>query len=127
MVDLAAMVSSTLSSERRSFQSVLMLANSVRKVRQVAEVLPPELTLTVLSSQNRVVETLSESGITSSILEENDQKNLLKAYKLFVYYEDDDQILDEIKTNTLVTTGQHDVGSTTDMAINLSEKIKGAK
>ena len=38
-----------------------------------------------------------------------------------------DQILDEIKTNTLVTTGQHDVGSTTDMAINLSENIKGAK
>ena len=62
-----------------------------------------------------------------SILEENDQKNLLKAYKLFVYYEDEDQTLDEIKTNTLVTTGQHDVGSTTDMAINLSENIKGAK
>ena len=62
-----------------------------------------------------------------SMLEENDQKNLLKAYKLFVYYEDDDQILEEIKTNTLVTTGQHDVGSTTDMAINLSENIKGAK
>ena len=32
-----------------------------------------------------------------------------------------------IKTNTLVSTGQHDVGSTTDMAINLSENIKGAK
>jgi len=61
------------------------------------------------------------------ILEENDVNNLLKAYKLFVFYEDDDQMLNKINTNTLVTTGQHDVGSTTDMAINLTENIKGAK
>ena len=62
-----------------------------------------------------------------SILSKNEHNNFIKVYKLFVNYEDDDQILDEIKTNTLVTTGQHDVGSTTDMAINLSENIKGAK
>lgn len=71
MVDLAAMVTSTLSSERRSFQSVLMLANSVRKVKMVAEVLPKELDLKVLSSQNRVVEALHEAGIESSLLEES--------------------------------------------------------
>ena len=71
MVDLAAMVTSTLSSERRSFQSVLMLANSVRKVKMVAEVLPDDLTLNVLSSQNRVVEALHESGIQCSLLEES--------------------------------------------------------
>ena len=71
MVDLAAMVTSTLSSERRSFRSVLMLANSVRKVKLVAEVLPPELSLSVLSSQSRVVDALNESGIKSSLLEEN--------------------------------------------------------
>ena len=62
-----------------------------------------------------------------SILDENNPENLLKTYKLFVNYEDDDQIIDKINTNTLVTTGQHDVGSTTVMAINLSEKVKGAK
>ena len=71
MVDLAAMVTSTLSSERRTFQSVLMLANSVRKVKMVAEVLPKELDLKVLSSQNRVVESLHEAGIESSLLEES--------------------------------------------------------
>lgn len=71
MVDLAAMVTSTLSSERRTFQSVLMLANSVRKVKMVAEVLPKELDLKVLSSQNRVVEALHEAGIESSLLEES--------------------------------------------------------
>ena len=62
-----------------------------------------------------------------SMLAENDHNNFLKTYKLFVNYEDDDQMLNNINTNTLVTTGQYDVGSTTEMAKNLSEKIKGAK
>ena len=62
-----------------------------------------------------------------SMLKENDLNNVLKAYKLFVNYDDDDKILNDINVNTLVTTGQHDLGSTTDMAKNLSEKIKRAK
>ena len=62
-----------------------------------------------------------------SMVGENDHNNFLKVYKLFVNYEDDDQMLNNINTNTLVTTGQYDVGSTTEMAKNLSEKIKGAK
>ena len=61
------------------------------------------------------------------MLKENNQNNFLKTYKLFVNYEDDDQILNNINTNTLVTTGQHDVGSTTKMAKNLAENIKDAK
>ena len=61
------------------------------------------------------------------MLEENDHNNLLKAYKLFVYYEDDDEMLGKINVNTLVTTGQNDLGSTTEMAKNLTEKIRGAK
>ena len=36
-------------------------------------------------------------------------------------------MLNKIHTNTLVTTGQYDVGSTTEMAKNLCEKIKDAK
>ena len=62
-----------------------------------------------------------------SMLEDNNHKNFLKAYKLFVCYEDEDQMLANINTNTLVTTGQFDVGSTTEMAKKLTEKIKGAK
>ena len=62
-----------------------------------------------------------------SMLEDNDLKNLLKVYKLFLNYEDEDQMFGKINTNTLVTTGQYDVGSTTEMAKNLTEKIKGAK
>ena len=62
-----------------------------------------------------------------SILDANNNDNLLKAYKLFLNYEDDDQMLNNISTNTLVTTGQYDVGSTTGMGKNLAENIKGAK
>ena len=62
-----------------------------------------------------------------SMLENNDLKSLLKVYKLFVNYEDEDQMFGKINTNTLVTTGQYDVGSTTEMAKNLTKKIKDAK
>ena len=61
------------------------------------------------------------------MLNENNHNNWLKAYKLFVYYEDDDQIISKINTNTLVTTGQYDVGSTPKMSKNLADKIKNAK
>ena len=62
-----------------------------------------------------------------AMLENIDHKNLLKAYKLFVFYEDDDDMINKIKVNTLVTTGQFDVGSTTEMAKNLSNQIKSSK
>ena len=62
-----------------------------------------------------------------SMLEDNNLKNLLKIYKLFVNYEDEDQMFGKINTNTLITTGQYDVGSTTEMSNNLAEKIKDAK
>ena len=62
-----------------------------------------------------------------SMLEDNNLKNLLKIYKLFVNYEDDDQMFGKINTNTLVTTGQYDVGSTTEMAKNLAKQIKSTK
>ena len=61
------------------------------------------------------------------MLENNDHKDFLKAYKLFICYEDDDEIISKIKTNTLVTTGQFDVGSTPEMAKNLSSQIKRSK
>ena len=62
-----------------------------------------------------------------SMLENNDLKTFLKAYKLFIFYEDNDEMINKIKTNTLVTTGQFDVGSTPEMAKNLSNQIVGSK
>ncbi len=62
-----------------------------------------------------------------SILDKNDHKNLLKSYKIFVYYKDDDNMVKKIEVNTLITTGENDVGSTPEMAKNLSSQIKNSK
>jgi len=62
-----------------------------------------------------------------SILEKNVLKDFLKTYELFVHYEDDDDIIKKISVNTLVATGENDIGSTPEMGKNLSKIIKGSK
>jgi len=62
-----------------------------------------------------------------SILEKNDRLNFLKCYELFVNYIDDDSLLKKIDLNTLIVTGENDVGSTPEMSKNLSEVIKESK
>jgi pimeloyl-ACP methyl ester carboxylesterase len=60
-------------------------------------------------------------------LEKNDHKNFLKSYELFVHYQDDDNMIKKINVNTLITTGENDVGSTPEMARNLSKVIQDSK
>ena len=60
-------------------------------------------------------------------LEKNDYKNFLKSYELFVHYQDDDNMIKKINVNTLITTGEDDVGSTSEMSKNLSKIIKNSK
>ena len=62
-----------------------------------------------------------------SILEENNREDFLKCYEIFVNYIDDNNILKKINTNTLITTGENDVGSTPEMSKNLSKVIQGSK
>jgi len=62
-----------------------------------------------------------------SILDKNEHKNFLKCYEIFVNYIDDDSILKKINVNTLITTGENDVGSTPEMSKNLSKMIQGSK
>jgi len=62
-----------------------------------------------------------------SLLEKNDHKNFLKSYEPFVHYQDDDNMIKKINVNTLITTGENDVGSTPEMSKNLSKAIKGSK
>ena len=61
-----------------------------------------------------------------SILEENDMENFLKVYELFVKHQDN-EIFENIKTKTLVMTGENDIGSTPEMSKNLSKKIANSK
>ena len=55
------------------------------------------------------------------ILEKNNHKDFLKCYEIFVNYVDDDNMLKKINVNTLITTGENDVGSTPEMSKNLSK------
>ena len=62
-----------------------------------------------------------------SILEKNKRSDFLKCCELFVEYNDDDKMLKKINVNTLITTGENDVGSTPEMSRNLSKTIKRSK
>ena len=62
-----------------------------------------------------------------SDLEKNNLKNFLKCYEIFVNYIDDDSMLKKINVDTLITTGQNDVGSTPEMSKNLSKMIQGSE
>ena len=62
----------------------------------------------------------------SSILEKNNIENFLSVYKLFVFHKDD-EIFQNIKVNTLVMTGENDLGSTVDMSKKLSDVINNSQ
>jgi pimeloyl-ACP methyl ester carboxylesterase len=62
-----------------------------------------------------------------SMLENNEHDNWLKVYKLFVYHEDDDMSIRQIKANSLIITGENDVGSKPEMSKKISKIIQGSK
>ena len=62
-----------------------------------------------------------------SILDKNKRLDFLKSYEMFVNYTDDDNMLKKINANTLITTGQNDVGSTPEMSKNLSKMISNSQ
>ena len=52
--------------------------------------------------------------------------NFLKVYELFVRHKNDEDF-EKIQTNTLVMTGEHDIGSTIEMSQQLYNLIKGSE
>jgi pimeloyl-ACP methyl ester carboxylesterase len=62
-----------------------------------------------------------------SILDKNKRLDFLKCYEIFVNYIDDDNMIKKINVNTLITTGENDVGSTPAMSRNLSKMIQESK
>ena len=61
----------------------------------------------------------------SSMLEQNNLENFLKVYELFVNHKDNEKF-ENIKTKTLVMTGEGDTGSTPEMSKNLSKVINNS-
>ena len=64
---------------------------------------------------DQFIEILTKDG--------EDHLNFLKAYKLFVYHQDNSNIIKSIKTKTLVMTGSIDSGSTVQMSKSLSDDL----
>ncbi len=62
-----------------------------------------------------------------SMLEKNKLETWLKVYKLFVYHKDDDESIKKIKANSLIVTGENDVGSKPKMSEEISKIIKGSQ
>ena len=62
----------------------------------------------------------------SSILNQNNIENFLKIYELFVKHKDNEKF-ENIKSKTLIMTGENDIGSTPEMSRNLSKEIAHSK
>ena len=62
----------------------------------------------------------------TSILIQNNMENFLKIYELFVKHKDDEKF-ENIKSKTLIMTGENDIGSTPVMSRNLSKEIAHSK
>ena len=62
----------------------------------------------------------------SSILEKNNIENFLKVYQLFVFHKNNENF-ENIKVNTLVMTGENDIGSTVEMSQKLCEVINNSQ
>ena len=105
--------------------------NRVVKNRfEVAKTKRPASKQTAISrwlSENFIKENPYLYNTIYSILDKNDHKDFLKCYEIFVNYIDNDSMLRKIKVNTLITTGENDIGSTPDMSKNLSRMIPGSK
>jgi len=62
----------------------------------------------------------------SLILSSNNMSDFLKVYELFVKHKNDEEFK-KIKVNTLIMTGEHDVGSTVKMSEELNKIIKNSQ
>ena len=62
----------------------------------------------------------------SNILSANNMPNFLKVYELFVNHKND-EALEKIKVNTLIMTGEHDVGSTVEMSKELDNILQNSQ
>jgi len=62
-----------------------------------------------------------------SMLSDTDHETWLKVYKIFIDYEDDDIQIKQIKTNSLVLTGENDIGSKPKMSEKISKLIIGSQ
>ena len=71
MVDLAKLVASAFPSDRKQFDSVIIISNSVKKIKEIHNVIPNDAEITILSSKSRVVESFDDSDISVQLMDES--------------------------------------------------------
>ena len=71
MVDLVQSVASSFPTDRKSFDSVIMISNSVTKIRQIHEVIPSGIGTTILTSKSRVIESFADDDIAVVMMDES--------------------------------------------------------
>tara|TARA_B100001250_G_C19802646_1_gene791791 strand:+ start:1107 stop:1955 length:849 start_codon:yes stop_codon:yes gene_type:complete len=71
VVDLVNLVASSFPTDRKQYDSVIIISNSVKKIRQIHGVIPKEAELTILTSKSRVIESFEESGILVQLMDES--------------------------------------------------------
>ena len=67
-----------------------------------------------------------DSEKITSILIQNNMENFLKIYELFVKHKDNEKF-ENIKSKTLIMTGENEVGSTPEMSRMLHRVIKNSE
>ena len=61
------------------------------------------------------------------MLENTKHETWLKIYKLFIHHEDNDMKIKQITANSLILTGENDIGSKPEMSKNISKLIRGSE
>ena len=70
MADLISLVASSFPSDRKQYDTVVIISNNVKKIRQIHEAIPNDVEISILSSKTRVVESFENSKIVVQLLEE---------------------------------------------------------
>ncbi|MEC8541047.1 MAG: hypothetical protein VXY53_04330 [Candidatus Thermoplasmatota archaeon] len=71
MVDLVQSVSDAFPTDRKSFDSVIMISNSAKKIRQIHSAIPSHVSTTILTSKSRVIESCIVEDIIVQMMDES--------------------------------------------------------
>jgi len=112
LVDLVQSVASSFPTDRKSFDSVIMISNSVTKIRQIYDVIPTEIGTTILTSKSRVIESFADDDIAVVMMDES-----LSAMGL--------QILNQLHDMILQAIGEGRIARGEKILVVLAEPLDG--
>ena len=112
MVDLVQSVSDAFPTDRRSFDSVIMISNSAKKIRQIHTAIPSNVNTTILTSKSRVIESFIDDDIIVQMMDES-----LSSMGL--------QVLSQLHDMILQAIGEGRISQGEKILVILAEPIDG--